>query len=111
MGLDFILLSEKLAGIREKFIKAVDKILDASDGEPFYGRIFLNGDERLVGLIKNLRVNEHQVKFSLIEERLVDDKVVRKTKGKKVAFEKIRRIEVYKTQNGRPISIDEEEVK
>ncbi len=45
MGLDFILLSEKLAGIREKFIKAVDKILDASDGEPFYGRIFLNGDK------------------------------------------------------------------
>ncbi len=111
MGLDFILLSEKLADIREKFIKAVNKILEASDGEPFYGRIFLNDDERLVELIKNLRVNEHQVKFNLIEERLVDDKVVRKTKGKRVAFGKIRRIEVYKTQNGRPISIDEEEVK
>jgi len=37
--------------------------------------------------------------------------VVRKTKGEKVTFEKIKRIEVYKTQNGRPISIDEEEVK
>ena len=111
MGLDFILLSEKLADIREKFIKAVNKILEASDGEPFYGKIFLNDDEHLVWLIENLMVNEYQIKFNLIEERLVDYKIVRKAKKEKIAFEKIRRIEVHKTQNGRPIFVGEEEVK
>ncbi len=112
MGIDFVLLHEKLAGIREKFIKAVNKIIEASNGEPFYGKIFLSGDEHLVGLIDNLRVNEYQIMLNLTEERVdVDDKVVRKVKEKKVAFERIKRIEVFKTQNGRPIFVGEEEVK
>lgn len=111
MGIDFVLLHEKLAGIREKFIKAVNKIIEASNGEPFYGGIFLSGDERFVGLIENLMVNEYQIKFNLIEEGLIENKIVRKTMEKKVAFEKIRRIEVFKTQNGRPMFIGEEEVK
>ncbi len=111
MGLDFILLSERLAGIRGRFIKAVNKILEASDGEPFYGKIFLNGDKILVGLIENLMVNEYQIKFNLIEEGLVDHKIVRKAEKRKIAFEEIRRIEVFKTQNGRPIFVGEEEVK
>ena len=111
MGLDFILLSERLADVRGKFLKAVNKILETSNGEAFYGRIFLNGDERLVGLIENLRVNEYQIILDLTEEGLVENRIVRKTTKKKVAFEKIRRIEVFKTQNGRPIFIGEEEVK
>ena len=109
MGINFAPLQEELAEIREKFIKVVNKILEASGGKPFYGKFFLNENNNyLIGLIRNLKANKNQIVFDLIEERVEDNKIVRNVKKKKINFELIRRIEIYETQDRKPIFIEED---
>jgi hypothetical protein len=98
-------LTEKLADIREKLASIVEGINTAAGGEAFYVRIFLTNDRRIVGLVDNLKVNEYKILFNLTEDKLVDGKVFQKVSKKKIEFEKIRKIEVFKTISGKPLFI------
>jgi len=98
-------LTEKLADIREKIASMVEKINTVANGEAFYVRIFLANDRRIVGLVDGLRVNEYKITFTLTEDKLVDGKVFQKVSKKEIEFEKIRKIEVFKTISGKPLSI------
>jgi len=98
-------LTEKLADIREKIVSIVKKINTVASGEAFYVRIFLANDRRIVGLVDGLRVNKYKILFNLIEDKLVDGKVFQKVLKKEIEFEKIKRVEVFKTVSGKPMFI------
>lgn len=94
-----------MADIREKIVSIVEKINTVASGEAFYVRIFLANDKRIVGLVDGLKVNEYKILFNLTEDKLVYGKVFQKVSKKKIEFEKIRKIEVFKTISGKPLFI------
>ncbi|MGC9046676.1 MAG: hypothetical protein ACP5IC_00970 [Minisyncoccia bacterium] len=102
-------LTKKLAEIREKITSIVERINTAANGEAFYARIFLTKDKHIIGLISDLRVNRHKIIFTLAEDKLVDGKIFRKVSKKEIEFEKIQRIELFRTISGKPLLIKSEE--
>lgn len=105
--MDFAVLQGQLAAIREKFYKLINRIIEESRGEAFYGRIFLINGREIIGLIENLSINEHKITFDFIQEKLVKGKLkVARTK-KAVSFEEIARIDVFKTKSGKPLFVGE----
>ena len=102
-------LTEKLADIREKIVSMLEKINTAAGGEAFYARLFLANDRRIMGLIDNLRVNGYRIIFNLTEDKVVNGKVFQKISEKKIEFEEIERVEVFKTISGKPMFIKREE--
>ena len=98
-------LTQKLADIREKITFLVEEINAVADGESFYARIFLSGGKRIAGLFSELGVNEYKIIFTLTEDRLIEGKINQKISKKRVKFEEIRVIDVFKTASGKPMFI------
>lgn len=97
--MEFGNLAGRLADIRKMFTATIEQINAAAGGEAFYARIFFAKDERVIGLISDLKVNEYKILFNLTG----DEKVSKK----EIEFEKIKRIEVFKTLSGKPMFINE----
>lgn len=103
---DLTILQEQLAAILEKFSNYILKIIEATGGEAFYGRIFLINGIELIGLIENLSVNEHKAIFALTEEKFVEGKTTTTTTQQSIRFEEIVRIEPLRTKTtNRPIFV------
>jgi len=95
-------LTLKLTEIKEKIANMIERINNETRGESFYARI-ITKNEKFVGLINKLSVKDYYLIFEITEEKLVNEKIVKKTKKKKIELEKIAAIEAYKTISGRPI--------
>ncbi len=98
--MEFGNLAGRLADIRKMFTATIEQINAAAGGEAFYARIFFaedKEDKRVIGLINDLRANEYKILFNL-----TGDKVSKK----EIEFEKIKRIEVFKTASGKPMFIE-----
>ena len=102
---DFSSIQYLVVRIRESVNALIQKIIDESKGEPFYGRINLVDDERLVGLISDLSVNSSYITFSLTEKKVVNGQISSTTQNKKITFGKIKSINPFETQSGKPIII------
>lgn len=103
-------LTTQLAAIRQKFISIIERINLAAQGEPFYARIFLSKDRKIVGLISKLRVNEYKIVFTLTEEKVIEGKIEQQVSEQKLSFEDIRRIEIFKTLSGKPIFLPDSDI-
>ncbi|MBU3901577.1 hypothetical protein KKF25_02950 [Patescibacteria group bacterium] len=99
--MEFGNLAGRLADIRKMFTATIEQINAAAGGEAFYARIFFakdKEDKRVIGLISDLRVNEYKILFNLTGDK--------KVSKKEIEFEKIKRIEVFKTASGKPMFIE-----
>lgn len=98
--------------VRSKLLECLRRIREAANGQAVYGKILSvdNGNEdKLVGLINNISVNRHTAKVTLTQEHLDSEGVIiRETTQKVLDLGCLKRIEVFCTQDRRPIFIGEE---
>lgn len=102
---EFLNIQDLVVRIQKAVNAIILKINQESQGEPFYGRVNLVDDKELIGLISDLSVNSSKITFSLTKERLVRGKISSRTWRQEVPFEKIKGIDPFKTQSGKPIII------
>ena len=112
MGFNFKIDKGGVEAVKEKLLECLGRIYKAAPGQAVYGKILSvdNGNEdKLVGLINNISVNRHTVKVTLTQERLDSGGVIiRETTQKVLDLGCLKRIEVFCTQDRRPIFIGEE---
>ncbi len=104
---DFTIFHDELAKIRERIVGTIQKINTKTAGEPFYGRVILTDGQCLAGLISDLEVNKYKISFRLTEKTLNEKRQpVSKVLEKKIDFDRLRSIDAFKTELGKPISIE-----
>jgi hypothetical protein len=105
---EFVELKEKFVAIRAAIADLIEKINKEAKGEPFAIRIFLtpalNGENpRIIGYIKDLRVDGCNLLFTLKEQRVIKNKIREKEIPIQVPLDGIEKIEIFRTKSGKPI--------